>query len=41
VIFITTNDVRQRFLAFLVGALALLIMWVMFALRILLVPLPA
>ncbi|HEV7874472.1 MAG TPA: MAPEG family protein [Enterovirga sp.] len=40
-IFVTTNDVRQRFIAFLVGALALLIMWVMFALRILLVPLPA
>jgi hypothetical protein len=41
VIFVTTNDVRQRFIAFLVGALVLLIMWVMFALRILLVPLPA
>lgn len=40
-IFVTTNDVRQRFGAFVVGALVLLIMWLVFALRILAVPLPA
>jgi hypothetical protein len=40
-IFITTNNVRQRFTAFVVGALVLLIMWIIFALRILAVPLPA
>jgi hypothetical protein len=40
-IFVTTNDVRQRFSVFLVGALVLLVMWIIFALRILLVPLPA
>jgi hypothetical protein len=40
-IFVTTNDVRQRFSVFLVGALVLMVMWIIFALRILLVPLPA
>jgi hypothetical protein len=40
-IFITTNDVRQRFIAFVVGVVVLLIMWIIFALRILAVPLPA
>jgi hypothetical protein len=40
-IFITTNDVRQRFTAFVVGVVVLLIMWIIFALRILAVPLPA
>jgi hypothetical protein len=38
-IFITTNDVRQRFMAFVIGALVLLVMWVVFALRILAAPL--
>ena len=38
-IFIATNDVRQRFMAFVIGALVLLIMWAVFALRILAAPL--
>lgn len=33
---VTSNDVRLRFPAFLVGTIALLIMWVLFALSILL-----
>jgi hypothetical protein len=40
-VFITTNNVRQRFSAFIVGALVLMAMWIIFALRILAVPLPA
>ncbi len=35
-IYITRNDIRQRFMAFLVGALILMVMWVIFAARILL-----
>jgi hypothetical protein len=34
-IHVTSNDVRRRFMAFLVGAIILLIMWIVFALRIL------
>ncbi|MGO4570989.1 MAPEG family protein [Microvirga sp. 2TAF3] len=33
-IFITSNRVSQRFTAFLVGALILMLMWIIFALRI-------
>ena len=33
-IHVTSNDVQRRFFAFLVGAIILLIMWVIFALRI-------
>lgn len=33
-IFITSNRVSQRFAAFLVGALILMLMWIIFALRI-------
>jgi hypothetical protein len=33
-IHVTGNDVRQRFFAFLVGAIILLVMWIIFALRI-------
>ena len=33
-IHVTSNDVRRRFYAFLVGAIILLIMWIIFALRI-------
>jgi hypothetical protein len=33
-IHVTSNDVQRRFFAFLVGALILLIMWIVFALRI-------
>lgn len=32
----TSNDIRSRFGAFMVGAIVLLIMWIIFALRILL-----
>ena len=32
---VTSNDVQRRFSAFLVGALILLLMWIIFALRIL------
>ena len=35
-IFVTSNDVRQRGLAWFAGALVLLAMWIYFALRILL-----
>lgn len=35
---VTTNDIRLRFPAFLVGVLVLLVMWVQFALGILLSP---
>ena len=34
-IHVTSNDVQRRFFAFLVGAIILLIMWIIFALRIL------
>ena len=34
-IHVTSNDVQRRFFAFLVGAIILLIMWIVFALRIL------
>ena len=34
-IFVTSNRVSQRFLAFLVGAVVLLVMWLIFAVRIL------
>jgi hypothetical protein len=33
-IHVTSNDVRRRFYAFLVGAIILLVMWIVFALRI-------
>jgi hypothetical protein len=33
-IHVTSNDVQRRFYAFLVGAIILLIMWIVFALRI-------
>ena len=33
-IHVTSNDVQRRFFAFLVGAIILLIMWIIFALRI-------
>ena len=33
-IHVTSNNVRRRFFAFLVGAIILLIMWIVFALRI-------
>ena len=33
-IHVTSNDVQRRFFAFLVGALILFIMWIVFALRI-------
>jgi len=36
VIHTTTNSVRRRFTAFLVGALILLLMWIVFAARVLL-----
>jgi hypothetical protein len=32
----SSNDVRQRFFAFVVGAIVLLLMWIIFALRVLL-----
>ena len=35
-IFVNSNDVRQRSLAWFAGALVLLVMWIYFALRILL-----
>ena len=35
-IHVTSNDVRRRFTAFLVGFIVLLVMWIVFALRILL-----
>ena len=35
-IFVTSNDVRQRSLAWFAGVLVLLVMWIYFALRILL-----
>jgi hypothetical protein len=35
-IFVTSNDVRQRSLAWFAGGLVLLVMWIYFALRILL-----
>ena len=41
VAYVTTNELRYRFGAFLVGVLALLVMWVVFAVRILATPLPA
>ncbi len=34
-IHVTTNDMRNRLLAFAVGAVALLIMWILFAVKIL------
>lgn len=34
-IFVTSNDVRTRFFAYAVGALVLLVMWLIFAVRIL------
>lgn len=34
-IHITSNDVRRRFTAFVVGVIILLVMWIVFALRIL------
>jgi hypothetical protein len=37
-IFTTSNNLKQRGTAFMLGALVLLIMWVIFALRILLSP---
>jgi len=36
-IFVTSNDVRQRSLAWFAGVLVLFVMWLYFALRILLV----
>ena len=33
-IHVTSNDVQRRFFAFLVGAIILLVMWIIFALRI-------
>jgi hypothetical protein len=39
--YVTTNYVPYRFGAYLIGAIALIAMWVEFAIRILIVPLPA
>jgi hypothetical protein len=40
-VYTTSNDIRQRFGVFLVGALVLLVMWLLFAVEILLSPLAA
>lgn len=40
-VYVTSNRIPFRFGAFLVGAAALLIMWIEFAIRILATPLPA
>jgi hypothetical protein len=40
-IYVTANRVPYRFAAYLVGAVALILLWIEFAVRILLVPLPA
>lgn len=34
-VYVTSNDIRLRFTAFLVGALALMLMWILFAAHIL------
>jgi hypothetical protein len=39
-VYVTTNYVPLRFLAYLIGAIALIAMWIMFAIRILSLPLP-
>ena len=40
-VYVTTNHLPHRFGAYLVGAVALMVMWIMFAIRILAGPLPA
>jgi hypothetical protein len=40
-VYVTANRVPYRFAAYLVGAVALILLWIEFAVRILLVPLPA
>lgn len=40
-VYVTTNHVPHRFAAYLVGAVTLIILWISFAARILVVPLPA
>jgi hypothetical protein len=37
-VYTTTNDIRARFGIFLVGAVVLLVMWIIFAIRILVAP---
>lgn len=41
VVYVTTNHVPHRFAAYMVGVVALIVMWVVFAARILFGPLPA
>lgn len=40
-VYVTTNHVPYRFTAYTVGAVTLMLMWLVFALRILAIPLPA
>lgn len=40
-VYVTSNTLPYRFGSFLVGALVLLVMWIVFAIRILAAPLPA
>ena len=40
-VYVTTNHVPYRFAAYAVGAVTLMLMWLVFALRILAIPLPA
>lgn len=40
-VYVSTNHIPHRFTAYMVGAVALLLMWLIFAARILLTPLPA
>lgn len=40
-VYVTSNDVPKRFTAFIAGAFLLSVMWIVFAIRILLAPLPA